>query len=127
MYGVQPSHWMPAPRAAPARRRGLQPGDAQGHAADSELVASFANRSNLLKSQEKTDPCEIRTSGVHGPKNTAITRISTPALPQSCTHFSDHTALVCRGCPTPGPMRPVAALRQTRNQFLVSMSFAGKE
>src|SRR2546422_11095945 len=40
-----------------------------------ELVASFVNRSNLLKSWEKTDPCAVSTSGAHGPKNTAITRI----------------------------------------------------
>jgi hypothetical protein len=57
-----------------------------------ELVASFANRSNLLKAQEKTDLCAIRTAGARGPKNTAITRIPTHALPQSGTHFSDRTA-----------------------------------
>jgi len=57
-----------------------------------ELVASFANRSNCLKAQEKTDLCAIRTAGARGPKNTAITRIPTHALPQSGTHFSDLTA-----------------------------------
>src|SRR4030095_359187 len=40
-----------------------------------ELVASFVNRSNLLKSWEKTATCAVSTSGAHGPKNTAITRI----------------------------------------------------
>src|SRR3989442_5120313 len=59
-----------------------------------ELVASFVNRSNLLKSWEKTDPCAVSTSGAHGPKNTAITRIPAHALPRSRTPFSDRTALV---------------------------------
>src|SRR2546427_1519594 len=51
-----------------------------------ELVASFVNRSNLLKSWENTDTYAISTAGAHGPKNTAITRIPTHALPESCTH-----------------------------------------
>jgi hypothetical protein len=33
-----------------------------------ELVASFANRSNLLKSWEKTDTCEVSSYGAHGLK-----------------------------------------------------------
>ena len=59
-----------------------------------ELVASFVNRSNLLKSWEKTDTCVVSTSGAHGPKNTAITRIPAHTLPRSRTHFSDRTPLV---------------------------------
>src|SRR5207245_11187603 len=52
-----------------------------------ELVARFVHRSNLLKLWEKTDPCAVSTSGAHGPKNTAITRIPAHALPRSRTHF----------------------------------------
>jgi len=48
-----------------------------------ELVASFVNRSNLLKLWENTDPCAVSTAGVHGPKNTAITRIPAHALPRA--------------------------------------------
>src|SRR5438067_5747616 len=54
----------------------------------------LANRSNLLKLWDKTDTCEVRASGAHGPKNIAITRILTHVLPRSRTHFSDRTALV---------------------------------
>ena len=36
--------------------------------ANYELVASFANRSNLLKSWEKTDTCEVSSYGAHGLK-----------------------------------------------------------
>jgi hypothetical protein len=43
-----------------------------------ELVASFANRSHLLKAWEKTDICVVSTSGAHGPKNPAITRMPVP-------------------------------------------------
>src|SRR6266702_4097022 len=74
-------------------------------AAHPELVASFVNRSNLLKLWEKTDLCAVSTSGAHGSKNTAITRIPAHALPRSRTHFSDRTALVWRCCHTPGPIR----------------------
>jgi hypothetical protein len=59
-----------------------------------ELVASFVNRSNLLKSWEKTDTYAVSTSGAHEPKNIAITRIPAHALPRSRTHCSDRTALV---------------------------------
>src|SRR6266849_2036897 len=83
-----------------------------------ELVASFANRSNLLKEWEKTDICAVSAYGAHGPKNAAITRIPNHALPRSPTHFSDRTALVCSGCLPPWPMREAPALRKTRNQFL---------
>jgi len=64
-----------------------------GVAGEYELVAGFVNRSNLLKSWENTDTYAISIAGAHGPKNTAITRIPTHALPESCTHFSDCTAL----------------------------------
>ena len=43
-----------------------------------ELVASFVNRSNLLKLWKKTDPCTVSASGAYGPKNAAITRIPAP-------------------------------------------------
>jgi len=33
-----------------------------------ELVASFGNRFNLLKSWEKTDPCTVSSYGAYGPK-----------------------------------------------------------
>src|SRR5262245_42949884 len=33
-----------------------------------ELVKSFANRSNVLKSWEKTDTCEVSSYGAHGLK-----------------------------------------------------------
>jgi predicted transposase YbfD/YdcC len=59
-----------------------------------ELVASFVNRSNILKLWDKTETCEVKASGAHGPKNIAITRMLTHALPRSRTHFSDRTALV---------------------------------
>jgi len=59
-----------------------------------ELVASFANRSNLLKEWEKTDTCAVSAYGAHGLKNAAITRIPDHALPRSPPHFSDRTALV---------------------------------
>src|SRR5712692_940405 len=85
-----------------------------------ELVASFANRSNLLKEWEKTDICAVSAYGAHGPKNAAITRIPDHALPRSPTHFSDRTALVCSGCLPPWPMREAPALRKTRNQFYVN-------
>jgi hypothetical protein len=82
-----------------------------------ELVASFADRSNLLKEWEKTDTCAVSAYGAHGLKNAAITRIPDHALLRSPTHFSDRTALVCRGCLPPWPMREAPALRKTRNQF----------
>ena len=59
-----------------------------------ELVASFVNRSNLLKSWEKTESCEVSASGVYGPKNAAITRIPAPYTATESHHFSDRTALV---------------------------------
>src|SRR5712691_9161720 len=59
-----------------------------------ELVASFVNLSNLLKSWDKTDIRQVRRSGACGQKNTAITRMLAQALPRSRTHFSDRTALV---------------------------------
>src|SRR6266436_4030568 len=83
-----------------------------------ELVASFVNRSNFLKYWEKTDIYEVSTSGVHGPKNTAITRIPVHALPRSSTHCSHRTALVCSGCHTPWLMRGASARQKTRNQFI---------
>ena len=52
-----------------------------------ELVASFVNRSKAVKTWEKTDICEVSTSGVHSPKNTALTRIPVHTLPRSSTHF----------------------------------------
>ena len=53
-----------------------------------ELVASFVNRSNLLKLWEKTETCEVSASGVYGPKNVAITRIPTPYAAMEYHHFS---------------------------------------
>ncbi len=41
-----------------------------------QLVASFGNHSNPLKSWEKTEPRTVRASAAHGPENMAITRIS---------------------------------------------------
>src|SRR6266446_9696761 len=84
-----------------------------------ELVASFVNRSNFLKYWEKTDIYDVSTSGVHGPKNTAITRIPVHALPRSSTHCSHRTALVCSGCHTPWLMRGASARQKTRNQFCI--------
>jgi hypothetical protein len=89
-----------------------------------ELVASFVNRYNLLKSWEKTDTCAISTAGVHGPKNTVIAGIPTHALLESCPPFSDRTALVGSGCPPPGPMRHAAALRKPRNQLNMLIGYA---
>jgi hypothetical protein len=65
-----------------------------------ELVASFVNRSNLLKSWEKTDIYAVSPSRAPGPKNTVITRMPAHVLPRSRMHFSDHTALVV-------PVQPV--------------------
>jgi hypothetical protein len=59
-----------------------------------ELVASFVNRWNLLKSWENTETCEVSASGVYEPKNAAITRIPTPYAATESHHFSDRTALV---------------------------------
>src|SRR6266446_7318131 len=59
-----------------------------------ELVASFVNRSNLLKSWEKTAACEGSASGADGPKNAAITRIPAPYAATESPHFSDRSALV---------------------------------
>jgi hypothetical protein len=50
-----------------------------------ELVASFVNRSNFLKSREKTDTCEVSSYGEHGLKNIAIMRM--PAL---CSATESH-------------------------------------
>ena len=43
-----------------------------------ELVASFVNRSHLLKSWEKTETCEGSLSRAHGPKNPVVPRIPVP-------------------------------------------------
>jgi hypothetical protein len=59
-----------------------------------ELVASFVNRSNLVKSWEKTETCEGRASGTYGQKNAAITRIPAPYAATESHHFSHYTALV---------------------------------
>jgi len=59
-----------------------------------ELVASFANRSNLLKSWEKTETCEGSTSGAQGPKTQRSSACPSHALPRSRTHCSARTALV---------------------------------
>ena len=59
-----------------------------------ELVASFVNRSNLLKSWEKTETCEGSASGAYGPNNAAITRIPASYAATESLHFSDRTALV---------------------------------
>jgi len=58
-----------------------------------ELVASFVNRSNLLKSWEKTETCAGSASGAYGPNNAAITRIPVPYAATESHHFSDRTAL----------------------------------
>src|SRR6266568_4117372 len=58
-----------------------------------ELVASFVNCSNLLKSWEKTETCEGNASGAYGPKTAAITRIPAPYAATESHHFSDDTAL----------------------------------
>ncbi len=58
-----------------------------------ELVASFVNRSNLLKSWEKTETCEGNASEAYGPKNAAITRIPAPYAATESHHFSDRSAL----------------------------------
>jgi integrase len=57
-----------------------------------ELIASFVNCSNLLKSWEKTETCEGSASGAYGPKNAAITRIPAPYAATESHHFSDRTA-----------------------------------
>jgi len=59
-----------------------------------ELVASFVNRSNLLKLWGKTETCEVRASGAYEPNNAAITRIPAPYAATESHHFSDCTALV---------------------------------
>jgi hypothetical protein len=83
-----------------------------------ELVASFVNRSNFLKSWEKTETCEGNASGAYGPKNVASHAFPPHTLPRSPTIF----------LPTPlsydavalhlGPWRDAAALPKTRNQFM---------
>jgi hypothetical protein len=52
-----------------------------------ELVASFVNRSNLLKWWEKTDVCEGSAGGVRRPKNAAFTRIPIPSSATECHAF----------------------------------------
>src|SRR5262249_53804723 len=79
-------------------------------------VASFVQQVTLLKEWEKAGTCEVRVSGVHGPKNAVITRM--PVLysttwPRSPMHFSDRTAFLCRCCLPPEPMRAASALRKT--------------
>jgi hypothetical protein len=59
-----------------------------------ELVASFVNRSNLLKSWEKTETCAGSAYGAYRPKNAAITHIPAPDAATESHHFSDRTALV---------------------------------
>ena len=59
-----------------------------------ELVASFVNRSNLLKSWEKTETCAVSAEGVYGPNNAMITRIPALDAATESHHFSDRTALV---------------------------------
>jgi len=59
-----------------------------------ELVASFVNRSNLLKLWEKTETCEVSASGAYGPKNVAITHIPIPYAAMESHHFSDRSTLV---------------------------------
>ena len=54
-----------------------------------ELVASFVNRSNLLKLWENTETGEGSASGVYEPKNVAITRIPTPYAAMESRHFSE--------------------------------------
>jgi hypothetical protein len=59
-----------------------------------ELVASCANRSNLLQSWENTETCADSASGAYGPKNAAITRLPAPYAATESRHCSDRTALV---------------------------------
>src|SRR5712691_13439575 len=56
-----------------------------------ELVASFGNRSKVLKSWEKTETRAVRASEAHGPENVAITRIPVPRSgSESHAFFSSH-------------------------------------
>ncbi len=80
-----------------------------------ELVASFVNRSNLLKLWEKTDTGRVSASGAYGPKNTASTRLPAPYAAMESHHFSDGTARACSCGHTPWPMRDASALPKTRN------------
>src|SRR5712691_11001199 len=59
-----------------------------------ELVASFVNRSNLLKSWEKTETCAGSASGVYEPKKRGDHAHSRPIAATESHHFSDRTALV---------------------------------
>jgi len=59
-----------------------------------DLVASFVNRANLLKSWEKTETCAGSASGAYGPKTAATTRMPTPYAATESHHCSDRTALV---------------------------------
>jgi hypothetical protein len=63
-----------------------------------ELVASFVNRSNLLKSWEKTATCAVSTSGAHGPKNPAIPRIPVPRISLTAPLSYDAAALHLDRC-----------------------------
>ena len=81
MYGRPLLIKNPTPQRHPQRVTGIDVG--QGNAVTlqkSELVASFVNRSNLLQEWKKTGTCEVKASGVHGPKNAAIMRSRVLAL-----------------------------------------------
>src|SRR6266508_3788505 len=52
-----------------------------------EVVASFVNRSNLLKSWEKTETCEGSTSGAYGPKTRRSRAFPPHTRPRSPTIF----------------------------------------
>jgi hypothetical protein len=62
-----------------------------------DLVASFGNHSNPLKSWEKTEPHAVRASAAHGPENMAITCISVSyACSESHAFFSAHRSRLMR-------------------------------
>ena len=56
-----------------------------------EPVASFGNRSKLLKSWKKTATSAVMAAAAHGPENVAITRIPVPhSGSESHAFFSAH-------------------------------------
>jgi hypothetical protein len=82
-----------------------------------ELVASFAGLSKLLKLWKKTETHAARKSTAHGLENVPISASLFHALARSPTHFSPRTARGgCCGL-LPEPRRAGSVLQKTRNQL----------